>query len=1409
MRKIKFLIGFLSLIAMTCLLTTFVSNNNKVYADEYPSAINTVSKSTVVAGESFDLICTFDTSCVPTDYVYLAVETTYTVYDPNEDLIIPSVDTWIFPEGLSNYDMSVCFINKAVDTDYRRIRMGIAWPDDGVEKTVADVGSFSITIPGITISETTTQSSFEFNVEQCLLSYLEYEYDPGWDELVINESVTVEVEGLSTVSTLDTLNVTSNKGDSWSSNETDSNSNNDFISVFEPGLSVSADTTTLTLSGTGQDGATIQSVTPGTLSGSSYSIPLNGPGEDTTVSVVVASKAGNTTTYDFVVSRDEYAIADLSGITFTNPSGVSGDAPKLSPSFSASTTSYTLDIPDKVSGVEQKLIIKPSVNSTYKIQGITLNGNAITTGSDNLVSIDGVNSLAFVVTAQDGTTKTYNFTINRLSNDNSLNGDPTITILNSNGNVDLTSSDWTLSGTTYAASVDYTGVTGFKINASATDSNATITYNPSSKEVSFGTGYTQVVKSITFTITSESGIDKTYTVTITREVADSNVEFVYEVTGASSGTQYTANKTGTQWVFTLPADEGSAKINFQATSSTTVLSGSAASNNLAFTDTYYTLTVTPEYASKAVTYQIFIKKSGSSGSGDGESSTSAYLVSLSVGSNNYSSDSGDIPQKITIRVDHNVETIDIVAIACADATISGLTNSTNSLSVGQNKISLTVTAANPDYYKNYTIIVYRADDDAVLTGITISNTDYVFNASETNKTITVPYNITNVEVNVSSSSAYATGKGSTTYQLQNVTPTNPLTITVQVCSEYYGYNSSEGSKSQAYVFTIIREARNTNTYLSSLSVSVGGQEVAFDSAFTKDDDTYIIENIGDGVTSINVQATPEASTSTVSGTGTIELPGTMETAFLTTVKVTAQSVSGDTEVSKTYKIYISRGSVDLSTKNEITSITVTGSDGNIYFSSEFNQSVYTYSIQIPVGLSSVSVNATFVGASLSGAKTYMAVKGGTFEIVVFATSEAGVEGNKYTISVYQPYGNTDSTLKYIQINGELIAGFDPNKFDYNASYPFATEMIDVFIDTTDPTAIARITINNQGHDGLNIPLLADSQTVITITVYPESGDDNSTYTLIVSRAPADGILATLYIEETNFHDENGNLITYSRDINTYYATVSYAQSSITICASPLDNSVYIRGAGVKPLNVGMQRFQVTAIPENPAGNVSIYYVYVIRKAEPTNTTDISKFTITEIPNFVLEFRNDCNVYESLTVPSYIKQLDIDIEFQVGEFEDLPTYQISNNNLLFGINSVIVVVTSPDLSTTRTIILQVKRSDVEVNSAHIEQIEAFNLDFNSEVTNYNYRVKSDIEHLDIMLSLADNEANTYEISDTNLKNGNNTITITLKAGEEVNKVIYLTVYKEASISALDITLAIGAIVVLSGCFVILRKKKKTI
>ena len=783
-----------------------------------------------------------------------------------------------------------------------------------------------------------------------------------------------------------------------------------------------------------------------------------------------------------------------------------------------------------------------------------------------------------------------------------------------------------------------------------------------------------------------------------------------------------------------------------------------------------------------------------------KASSDAYLTGLTINDNDINVE----PTKYIIRyrVDHNVDIANIVASISTKATISGVGSKT--LSIGINKFVLTVVAEDGTTKNDYELYIYRAENISDILDITIDNVDYTFNPDENNITLEVPYTMTSINVNAKTSALYATKRGTGIYNLT----TDYLEFDVYIESEYHLYNN-DGSASEKYHFKVKRALRDTDVSLSELIVEVKGEPAQFDKEFKPDTLSYNVVITDDDVYSVFIKATANSKNSTVSNVGNIELATltiTSPNTYVIDVKVTAEAVRGDLEISQTYKLFVSREKVNLDNRNDILSITIQGENGRLYFANEFNPTKNEYEINVEYSVKNIYVQATGNGASIVGTGVYQLTEDAKTEIIVYAISESGNIGEKYTFSVYRAKADTDSSLKSIMIDGALITGFRSDKYNYEKDVIYQVQTIDIVAIANKETSIVQIMINNVVHSGLRIELEPDSQTIVSIMVIAENGAI-STYFITINRASADGRLTNLYIEGVNFQDENGETIVFNDYTFTYYAVLAYSYGSINIIGLASDPSIEIRGIGEFNLTVGRQEFQVAAIPKT--GKITVYSIIVIRKAEATSNTNVSSFEINEIPGFKTDFSNGTDIYEQVyEVESNIKSLTYKILFDVTEYEDSPTCRVFGNDLRFGYNTVLFIITSTDLSQTRTIVVNVLRKNVKIDEISIKQIGAFASDYNDDVNDYSYTVSSRVKKLDINVLLA-NPDETYEISNTSLKNGNNNIIITIKANGEISKEIYLNVYRSNDASAIDYAIMAGSVVILAAAYFVFRSKKRKI
>ncbi|CUS35863.1 exported hypothetical protein [Candidatus Nitrospira nitrosa] len=169
-------------------------------------------------------------------------------------------------------------------------------------------------------------------------------------------------------------------------------------------VNVGSTINSLTVTATVQDaGASLTMNGQGASSGQPRSIPLDQPGTTTEINVVVNAPNGNPKTYQLDVIREA-----LGGNNNLQNLSVSPDS--LAPTFSASTVDYTVSVPSDVSSVT----VTPTLQDTNAT--MTVNGQGSSSGQAITIPLGAEGSstsVAIVVTAPNGSQKSYGVTINR------------------------------------------------------------------------------------------------------------------------------------------------------------------------------------------------------------------------------------------------------------------------------------------------------------------------------------------------------------------------------------------------------------------------------------------------------------------------------------------------------------------------------------------------------------------------------------------------------------------------------------------------------------------------------------------------------------------------------------------------------------------------------------------------------------------------------------------------------------------------------------------------------------------------------------------------------------------------------------------------------------------------------------
>ncbi len=264
------------------------------------------------------------------------------------------------------------------------------------------------------------------------------------------------------------------------------------------------------------------SVTINGLATTSRVITLGPAGSTTPVSIVVSESGSNSRTYTVLLNR-----AGLAGNNSLLSLSVSPGT--LAPTFDANLLSYTVDVANNVASV--------MVTPTRQDQAatVTIDGQPVASGQAQPVSLNGAGTITLiniVVTAQNGTEKTYLVTVSRgISSNANLQG--------------LTISPGTLSPPFSAGTVGYSvevasNVSSVVFTPTPQDMNASMTVN--GLHTNSGQARTIQLNNpgsptfINIIVTAENQVSqKNYVVVVTRAaLGDNNLSTLTASDGAST-----------------------------------------------------------------------------------------------------------------------------------------------------------------------------------------------------------------------------------------------------------------------------------------------------------------------------------------------------------------------------------------------------------------------------------------------------------------------------------------------------------------------------------------------------------------------------------------------------------------------------------------------------------------------------------------------------------------------------------------------------------------------------------------------------------------------------------------------------------------------------------------------------------
>ena len=352
-------------------------------------------------------------------------------------------------------------------------------------------------------------------------------------------------------------------------------------------------------------------------------------------------------------------------------------------------------------------------------------------------------------------------------------------------------------------------------------------------------------------------------------------------------------------------------------------------------------------------------------------------------------------------------TVKVNGTTVASGTASGAIN----LNVGNNTISVVVTAQDGTTTKTYTVTVTRApSNNDNLTSLKISKGIFspAFASATTSYTDAVGNTITSVTVTPTTSDPTATVKVNGT-AITSGTASGAINLNVGSNTINVVVAAQDGITTKTYKITVTR-APSTNDNLSSLKMSKGIFSPTFASGTTAYTDA-----VGNTITSVTVTPATTDATATVKVNGNTVISGTASSSInlaVGTNKITVTVVAQDGKTTKNYVITVTRAG---NSNDNLTSLKM--SKGT--FSPTFASATTSYTDAVGNTITSVTVTptasdpdaaiqvngATVASGTASGAIN-LAVGANTINVVV--TASDNVTTKTYTVTVNRASGGADS-----------------------------------------------------------------------------------------------------------------------------------------------------------------------------------------------------------------------------------------------------------------------------------------------------------------------------------------------------------------------------------------------------------------
>ena len=1192
----------------------------------------------------------------------------------------------------------------------------------------------------------------------------------------------------------------------------------------------------LTVSATKTDrNASVAYIVNGGTPGNSGRISLAIGNANVVVVRVTAEDATTQKFYEVTVTR---ASSTASGDATLSALSVSPGT--LSPAFMAATTEYSVDLPyDPNTNADVDLTVTASESDsvvTVKKDGdvVALQDIPIDEG-DNTITVD-------VLAPNFVATETYTLTINRARRNAS--DDATLSLLDLNQGMLMPAFDSANlpdgngnNGTSAANAHPYTvsvphSVIEVTVTAATTDSRAKWEVTAPADNDSTQRGHqvsltTSPTTEIMIMATAEDRTtEKFYEVTVTRAAVGASTDATLSALSVSPGTLSPAFMAATtEYSVDLPYDTNAdVDLTVTASESDSVVTVKKDGDVVALQDIPIdegdnTITVdvlAPNFVATE-TYTLTINRASANASDDDRLS----LLDLSEGMLMPAFDSADLPDGdgtagtphlYTARVANSVESLTVTGQAESSVAMVSITSAQDSsvsegavdLIVGDNVITIAVTAEDRGAAKVYQVTVTRASstasNNATLSALSVSpgTLSPAFMAATTEYSVDLPYDPANnaaVDLTVTASestSVVTVKKGNeiiAAVDLDTIAiDEGDNTITVDVLAPDF-------VATKTYTLTINRASANASDddSLSLLDLSEGMLMPAFDSADLPDGDGtagtphLYTARVANSVESLTVTGQAESSVAMVSITSAQDSSvseGAVDLIVgdnVITIAVTAE----DRGAAKVYQVTVTRVAASASSNAALGGLTLTTgavvdpslnpafdaaslpalTGGAHHFTASVSRGTDMVQV-IPVAgdvdgavvnvMSDADDTVTMVDTSDPPAYA-VDLEVGDNVITVMVTAANVVTTKTYKITINRP-GTGNATLSDLSLSGvslnEAFGTAADDAYTADVASSVSTTVMATAVQSNATVSIMPVDADS-AMDGHQVALTPDSNTiVVTVT----AGDNTRVYTVTVTVPSSDATLRTLALSGITLSPA------FDPAMTEYTAEVLNTVEATTVEAMATHPDATVEGTGDESLTLGENTVEVMVTAED--GTTTMTYTVTVTVTAPSSDATLQMLALSGItlsPDF-----------DSATM-EYTATVDATVQATtVSAMATHPSATIEvtgDESLTVGENTVEVMVTAEDGTTmmTYTVTVTVLSSDATLASLTLSDI-TLSPEFDSAITEYTATVAY-VESTTVEATPTHSGAMVDGTGEMSLMVGENTVEVMVTAEDGTTTMTY--------------------------------------